>query len=186
MPMLQVNLLKGYTPETKKRLMSSLTAVIRGITRAKPEAISVWIREAGNDDYSRGGVSRQPGIAAQDPEVLVKTYLEAMEQRDLASAKSHLADGFVMTFPGSGELTSLEQLVAWARGRYRFVNKTISSTDVAYGMDRIVVVVNGTLSGEWPNGRPFEGVRFIDRFEVENDRLIRQDVWNDLANAGLE
>jgi len=32
---------------------------------------------------------------------------------------------------------------------------------------------------------PFEGVRFVDRFEVAGGLLTRQDVWNDLAESGV-
>jgi len=32
---------------------------------------------------------------------------------------------------------------------------------------------------------PFEGIRFIDRFESRGGRFTRQDVWNDLAESGV-
>jgi hypothetical protein len=44
-----------------------------------------------------------------------------------------------------------------------------------------VVYIKGTLSGEWPDGTPFEGIRFIDRFEIKGGKLISQEVWNDIA-----
>jgi len=183
MPMLQINLLTGYSGGLKERMTKALTAVIAGFTRAKPEAISIWIHEVGSDNYSRGGQARQPGSGASDPVSLVGDYLTAMEQRELDKAQSFLGAGFVMTFPGSGELTSLSQMVEWSKGRYQFVTKTLSSTNVAYEMDKVVVFANGTLSGEWLDGTTFDGVRFIDRFEISDDRLLRQDVWNDLATA---
>ncbi|WP_372987151.1 nuclear transport factor 2 family protein [Marinobacter sp.] len=183
MPMLQVNLLTGYNSELKGRLSRALTAVVACITRAKPEAISVWIHEVDSDAYSRGGQARQPGPGAADPEALVRDYLMAMEQRELDKARRHLSEDFVMTFPGSGTLTSLSQLVEWSKGRYRFVKKTLAAVNVAYEMDQTVVFVHGTLHGEWPDGASFDDVRFIDRFEVRDDLLVRQDVWNDLANA---
>lgn len=183
MPMLQVNLLSGYSGELKGRLSRALTAVIAGITRAKPEAISVWIHEVNADSYSRGGEHRQPGNGTEDPAALVRNYLTAMERRDLDTAQAYLSDDFVMTFPGSGELTALKQLVEWSRSRYRFVKKTMASVTVAYEMNKVQVFVQGTLAGEWPDGTVFDNVRFIDRFEIRNDLLVRQDVWNDLANA---
>ncbi|WP_417513411.1 tautomerase family protein [Marinobacter sp.] len=183
MPMLQINLLSGYNSGLKQRMTKALTAVIAGITRAKPEAISIWIHEVESFNYSRGGQARQPGIGASDPTLLVHDYLMAMEQRELDKAQGFLGENFVMTFPGSGNLTSLSQLVEWSKGRYRFVTKTLISTNVAYEMDKVVVFVNGTLAGEWPDGTAFDGVRFIDRFEICDDRLLRQDVWNDLATV---
>jgi 4-oxalocrotonate tautomerase family enzyme len=53
--------------------------------------------------------------------------------------------------------------------------------DTADHLDHAVVTCHGHLHGEWPDGTAFEGVRFIDRFEIRAGRLTRQDVWNDLA-----
>lgn len=181
MPMLQVNLLSGYSSALKTRLSKSLTSVLAGITQARPEAITVWIQEYSSDCYSRGGESRTPGQGANAPESIVREYLTAMENRDIDTARRHLGDGFVMAFPGSGELGSLEELVAWSKDRYRFVKKSIDDIDVAFGMEEIIVFARGTLLGEWPDGSEFSGVRFIDRFVMRDEYLIRQDVWNDLA-----
>lgn len=181
MPMLQVKLLSGYSSNLKTRLAKSLTSIVAGITQAKPEAITVWIQEFSPDCYSRGGESRTPGQGAKAPESIVRDYLDAMESRDMTTAKSHLDDDFVMTFPGSGELNLLEELVEWSRDRYRFVKKSITDIDVAYGPEAITVFVQGTLRGEWPDGIEFRDVRFIDRFVMHGERLVRQDVWNDLA-----
>ena len=49
------------------------------------------------------------------PEQTVRAYLDAMERRDLATAKSFLAPGFYMLFPGGKRFDSLEQLVESAK-----------------------------------------------------------------------
>ena len=36
---------------------------------------------------------------------------------------------------------------------------------------------------EWLDGKPYAGIRFIDRFTVRNDKLVDQQVWNDLAEV---
>ena len=41
----------------------------------------------------------------------------------------------------------------------------------------------GTLAGEWPDGRAFGGIRFIDCFTVKGGLLVDQTVWNDLAEV---
>ncbi len=46
-----------------------------------------------------------------------------------------------------------------------------------------MVYCTGTLEGQWLDGSAFAGIRFIDRFEVEAGRIVRQDVWNDLAEV---
>jgi hypothetical protein len=114
---------------------------------------------------------------------LVKAYLAAMEARDLALAKTFLAPGFVMIFPGGHVFTQLEEVVARSKPRYRFVKKAYERFDEVPGEGGGVVYCFGTLYGEWPDGVPFSGIRFIDRFTVRDGRLIDQKVWNDLAEV---
>jgi hypothetical protein len=76
-------------------------------------------------------------------------------------------------------MSTLEELVAWSKPRYRFVKKTYDRYD-AFGT---LVYCFGTLHGEWPDGTPFQGIRFIDRFELDRGLILRQDVWNDIAEV---
>jgi hypothetical protein len=92
-----------------------------------------------------------------------------------------LAPGFTMTFPGKVEMATLEDLVAWSKPRYRFVRKSYDRFDSLQRGATAIVYCYGTLAGEWLDGTPFEGIRFIDRFEIEDGRFTRQDVWNDMA-----
>jgi hypothetical protein len=115
---------------------------------------------------------------------LVKTFLDAMAARDLASARAMLAPGFAMTFPGGARFATLEELVAWAKPRYRWVKKKYERFDEAPGAaGETIVYCYGTLYGEWPDGAPFEGIRFIDRFAIAGGKLVDQLVWNDLAES---
>jgi len=120
-----------------------------------------------------------PDIAS----TIVLSFLAAMEQRDLEKARSYVAEDFAMTFPGPVHFALLEELVAWSRNRYRFVRKTIDSVHESSDEDSTMVYCTGTLAGEWPDGADFSGVRFIDRFSVQNGKLTHQDVWNDLAEV---
>lgn len=184
MPVIQVNLLTGYSATVKRRLTQALTNSLAGVIEAAPDAVTVWLHEVYPDGYARGGVTRAPGPAVEkDQATLVKDYLSAMEARDLDDAKTLLSEDFSMTFPGGHTMTNLDQLIAWARERYHHVRKDIQSVTTAYEADHAVVLVAGTLSGTWLDGTGFELVRFIDRFEVRRGKLTRQDVWNDLANA---
>ena len=47
------------------------------------------------------------------------------------------------------------------------------------------VVSVGTLYGVANDGEPFSGVRYVDVYEVEDGRIDRLDVWNDLATEGV-
>ena len=121
--------------------------------------------------------------APSDPGQLVLDYLAAMEARDLARAESLLGPGFTMVFPGTRPMSSLTDLIDWAKGRYRFVTKTHEAVETLHAEGAAVVYVRGVLSGEWPDGTAFGGIRYIDRFEVRDDRIVRQDVWNDIAEV---
>jgi len=116
-----------------------------------------------------------------DAAATVRRFLDLMEARDLDGARALLAPGFTMVFPGDARFASLEELVAFARPRYRWVRKSYDRFDEAPGPDGAAVYCFGTLSGEWPDGSGFAGVRFIDRFTVRDGRLVDQRVWNDLA-----
>lgn len=120
---------------------------------------------------------------AGSPGAVVRSFLDAMEARDLDAAKALLADGFTMTFPGPSVFSTLEELVAWGAERYRTVGKTYERFDVAEADDGAIVYCFGTLYGEWPDGTPFSGIRFIDRFRVTGGLLADQMVWNDLAEV---
>src|SRR5688572_10366749 len=102
-----------------------------------------------------------------------------MERRDLAKAKSFLAPGFYMVFPGGKRFDSLEQLVESARGRYRSAKKTYEK----YEFSNNSVYCFGTLHGELLDGTPYSGIRFIDRFTVQDGKLVDQMVWNDMAEV---
>jgi uncharacterized membrane protein YjjB (DUF3815 family) len=114
-----------------------------------------------------------------NPEQTVKAYLDAMERRDLATAKSFLAPGFFMVFPGNKRFDSLEQLVASAKERYRSARKAYEKTEASGNS----VYCFGTLFGELLDGTPYSGIRFIDRFTVKDGKLVDQMVWNDMAEV---
>lgn len=118
-----------------------------------------------------------------EAEKRVRAYLDAMESRDLVAAQNALAPGFSMTFPGGVSMNSLNALVDWARTRYARVSKTYERFDSVAAEDAQVVYCFGTLSGEWLDGLAFSGIRFIDRFELKDGLIIRQDVWNDMGEA---
>ncbi len=100
----------------------------------------------------------------------VVDFLRAMERRDLDAARAHLAPDFAMCFPGGHAMTH--------------VAKDFETLDACDADGRTVVYCAGRLRGEWADGTAFSGIRFIDRFELRDGRIVRQDVWNDMAAVG--
>ena len=123
---------------------------------------------------------------AATPREVVDAFLAALEARDLQAAARHLAPGATMTFPGGQSFADLQSLVAWSKDRYRTVRKTYERVEELAVDARGITVAycRGTLAGEWPDGRAFAGIRFIDRFEIDDaGRIVDQQVWNDLGEA---
>jgi Domain of unknown function (DUF4440) len=111
---------------------------------------------------------------------LVRDYLDAWANRDLTAAKRFLGAGFTMVYPGGARFTRLEDLAAHSARSLRGARKRFERFDAAPAEDGTVVYCSGTLFGEFADGRPFEGVRFIDRFVVRDGLLVEHHVWNDL------
>ncbi|RUR39508.1 nuclear transport factor 2 family protein [Vreelandella populi] len=111
----------------------------------------------------------------------VRAFLQALEMRNLAEAEAFLAPGAVMQFPDAPPMYRLSELVDWAKNRYHHVQKTFHAIDRVIKENHTLVFCHGELSVEWLDGSTFTGVRFIDRFELTDGLITRQDVWNDLA-----
>ena len=116
-------------------------------------------------------------------EELVLAYLSMIGDRELGRAAERLSADVVMVFPGDEEHVSLHDQQAAAVDRYRDVRKSFGSVDV--DLERQVVVVQGTLTGENVHGVAFQHVRFVDRFEIVDGLICRQEVWNDLGVTGV-
>jgi hypothetical protein len=144
--------------------------------------------ESGELQRMRGGEEgRLGGGAGHRPAAseAALAFLGAMERRDLDHARRYLAPDFAMCFPGGHEMRRLEDLVERSRGRYRNVAKDFDRIDESANDEGAVVYCSGRLRGAWSDGREFAGIRFIDRFEVVDGLIRRQDVWNDMAEVKL-
>jgi phenylpyruvate tautomerase PptA (4-oxalocrotonate tautomerase family) len=180
MPVIDITLLPGYGPEVEATLVRRVARATRSVIAAQPAGTVVFVRNAST--YQRDGrVMSGGGAARPDASALVRRFLETMRARDLPAAQQMLAPGFVMVFPGSAPMHRLEELVQWSRGRYQRAGKVYERFDESWGDEATVVYCSGTLEGVWLDGSTFEGIRFIDRFEVVDGLIRRQDVWNDLA-----
>lgn len=117
---------------------------------------------------------------------LIQRFLRTMEARDLDAAEAMMAPGALIIFPGGKVYNSQREMVAAARGRYQWVKKTFDQIDHFRGNNGVeTVYIRGTLYGVNNQGVAFEGIRYIDRFEVKNGLITAQEVWNDLAETGV-
>lgn len=181
MPVVQLTLIKGYSAAFRRQLSEKITDLVVQLVGAMPDGTTVTIQELDQAGYMRGRENKNPLPPAPPASQIVKDYLAAMEARDLDKAKSYLADGFWMEFPGAVKMTSLEELIAWSKPRYQKVGKYYDGFAEAYEPAETVVTCHGRLHGIWPDGTPFSDIRFVDRFTLANGLLTSQMVWNDLA-----
>ena len=112
---------------------------------------------------------------------IVSNFLEASMKPDPELAATFMAQDVKITFTGGREMADPQAITAFNGGRYAWVKKALGTFDWTEHENHTVVYSNGTLYGEWPDGRPFSGNRYLDRFEVRNGKIVRMDVWNDSA-----
>ncbi len=125
-----------------------------------------------------------PPLSASDAEIVEK-YLEASMVPDPVTAARYVADGLAITFTGGRRYSHPRETAAFNAKRYKWVKKRMDRTDVVPGAGETIVYNLGTLYGEWPDGTPFDGNRYIDRFVVRGGKIVQMDVWNDSAERLL-
>ena len=114
-----------------------------------------------------------------------ETYLRVTAERRLDDSRAFVANDVEFVFP-TGVYHSLPEVFAAGEQRYRWIRKKHETWDVAGKEDGTSVVVSaGTLFGENIHGSRFAGIRYLDRITYRGDRIIRQEVWNDLAASGV-
>lgn len=116
---------------------------------------------------------------------IVEAYLTASMIPDPDAAAAYMAPGTVITFTGGREFDHPRGPTGFNAKRYRWVKKKMDQFDVCPGDGETIVYSVGTLYGEWKDGTPFEGNRYIDRFVVRNGKITKMDVWNDSAERIL-
>jgi ketosteroid isomerase-like protein len=75
------------------------------------------------------------------------------------------------------------EATAFNKARYKWVKKKFGPTHVVEGGTpaETTVYQTGTLYGEWLDGTPFEGNRYVDRYVVRHGKIVKMEVWNDSA-----
>lgn len=130
--------------------------------------------------------------ARHDPAAVVDTFLATLMIPDPVGARKYCAPDLEIVFTGGRRMADPAECAAFNKGRYKWVKKKFERTEVVAGgsAEETVVYNLGTLYGEWPDGTPFSGNRYVDRYVLRDGLIARMEVWNDsaeilLARAGL-
>ncbi|MBV5337308.1 MAG: nuclear transport factor 2 family protein [Deltaproteobacteria bacterium] len=123
---------------------------------------------------------------------IVEEYLRLLMIPDPESAKAFISPELLIRFTGGREMHAPAECAAFNASRYAWVKKKFGRTEVVSGASEqeTVVYMTGTLYGEWLDGTPFSGNRYVDRYVVKHGLIIQMEVWNDsaewlLVRAGL-
>ena len=116
---------------------------------------------------------------------IVERFLVASMVPDPQTAALYISDDLKITFTGGRKYSHPRETAAFNGKRYKLVKKKKERTDVVPGNGETIVYNLGTLYGEWPDGTPFEGNRYVDRFVVRGGKIVQMDVWNDSAERLL-
>lgn len=118
------------------------------------------------------------------PREVVEECFDRMGDPDRRETIGELfADDAMIAFPGA-EFEGSEapdELLTWLEPRYEWAAKSFDRWIVAGPH----VVSLGTLYGVDRDGDEFEGVRYVDVYEVVDGQITRMDVYNDLAVEGI-
>ncbi len=118
---------------------------------------------------------------------IVNEFLRLIMIPDPQSASRYTAPDMKIIFTGKRPMREPADCTKFNASRYKWVKKSIERTDVVIpsaqeaALGETVVYSIGTLYGEWPDGQPFEGNRYVDRYVVKNGLITQMDVWNDSA-----
>jgi hypothetical protein len=127
---------------------------------------------------------------------VVDEFLRLVMIPDPVAASRYTSPDLKIRFTGGRAMREPADTTAFNKARYNWVKKRIERTETvldapdSVARGETVVYSLGTLYGEWPDGTPFEGNRYVDRYVVKHGLITHMDVWNDsaewlLVRAGL-
>ena len=116
---------------------------------------------------------------------LIWDFLTLFADRRYEEANAFLAPDCRMLFPGGIAFGDCTELPKRSAATYRWVKKVFDHFDEVRTAEGTVVYNFGSLRGEWADGESFEGVRYIDRFLIQDGKIADQKVWNDLCVAAM-
>ena len=118
---------------------------------------------------------------------VVETFLHLSMIPDPEGAAAHVSESLELTFTGGRRFSGPAESTAFNAKRYKVVKKRFLRTDAALDEETgdVHVYNTGYLYGEWLDGTPFDGNRYMDKFVVRGGKIVKMDVWNDSAEILL-
>lgn len=132
-------------------------------------------------------ISPKTSALPYDPAALVDEYLRVLMIPDPVAARRFVSPELQIRFTGGRDMRDPAQCAAFNASRYGWVKKRFEGSEVVAGasVEEAIVYNRGTLYGVWPDGEPFEGNRYVDRYVIRHGLIVQMDVWNDSAERML-
>ena len=114
---------------------------------------------------------------------LIERFIRSVNDGDADAAQRCLTPDVQLVFPGPTRFQRVADFLALSGPRYQRVAYTYGAMELAQNhQGRTVVFAQGTVSGVFANGQAFDGVRYIDRFDIDNGLIASKEVWSDMAD----
>ena len=123
------------------------------------------IAVAGELSWSTDHASLSAATSAAD---VVNEFLRLIMIPDPPAARRYTAPDMKIVFTGGRAMHEPADCTKFNASRYKWVRKLIERTEQVIQSEKelvrgeTVVYSLGTLYGEWPEGTPFEGNRYVD------------------------
>lgn len=132
-------------------------------------------------------VNKSSQAIGLEAKAIVEEFLRIIMIPDPEGARAFVAPELEIHFTGDRLMRDPRECSAFNVGRYQWVKKRFERTDVVAdaSLDEAIAYNVGTLFGQWPDGEPFEGNRYVDRYVVRCGKIIKMEVWNDSAERML-
>lgn len=112
----------------------------------------------------------------------IDRFIQAVNAGDAEAAQRCLAPQGRLVFPGPVAFQRVADFLALSGPRYQRVRYTYGAMELAQSEGRSVVYAQGVVDGVFADGRAFHGVRYIDRFEIQDGLILSKEVWSDMAD----
>jgi hypothetical protein len=113
---------------------------------------------------------------------LISEFIAAIHVGDVDAARRTLGPSYELIFPGPASFVDVGAIFEWFGRRYASARYSYSHMDAIEYPGRVVIYAVGTVEGTLLDGARFSGVRYIDRFDFVEDKIVRKEVWSDMAD----
>jgi limonene-1,2-epoxide hydrolase len=113
---------------------------------------------------------------------VVEQFIKGVNERNGDAVRAFASPHIQMTFPGGIVIRSVEAFFDWLAGRSPRSVYEYDVIDIVALHDRTVAYASGRAEGVTVSGVDFAGVRVMDKFVIQDGRVIVKEAWSDMAD----